>query len=289
MEPRLIGPVLVTVIWLCTICMADEGIIEKRPVWSCPQVTSDHSPIWCRCDLPHTLRCAGIGTNVDSIVTSLRHLPAHQSISLLDLSIQNLSRIAPSAFRSLDGLHGLVISSGQISHVAPDAFDGSLTALGLPNNQLMSVPTAALRSLVRLERLDLSNNYIGTIPDKLLSGMDQLRFLDLSGNRISTLAPRAFASGGSLRVLHLRSNLLTADQLTPIGPALRKLQELDLGYNRIKGHVTSVLLSGLDNLVTLDLTANNLTLLQRGVLSSLKRLKHLRLAHNQVNSKSNHS
>ena len=298
MERIPIAPVLVMLVWLSTASWVNTAHIPQNepqqqqqqqqqqqhqgPVWSCPQVTSDHSSIWCRCDLPHTLRCAGTGSSVETIVANLRHLPAHQSISLLDLSIQNLSRIAPSAFRSLDGLHGLVISSGQISQVAPDAFDTSLTALGLPNNQLVSVPSAALRSLVRLERLDLSNNRITAIPERMLSGMDQLRFLDLSGNLISNVAPEAFAPGGALRVLHLRSNLLSADQLTAIGSSLRRLQELDLGFNRIKGHVTSTFLAGLDNLVTLDLTANNLTLLERGVLSSLKRLKHLRLAHNQV-------
>lgn len=58
-------------------------------------------------------------------------------------------------------LHGLVVSSGDLRHVAPDAFSGlgsPLQALGLPNNLLDIVPTAALHYLQHLERLDLSHN-----------------------------------------------------------------------------------------------------------------------------------
>lgn len=58
-------------------------------------------------------------------------------------------------------LHGLVVSSGELRQVSPDAFTGlsaPLQALGLPNNLLDVVPSAALRSLSHLERLDLSHN-----------------------------------------------------------------------------------------------------------------------------------
>lgn len=58
-------------------------------------------------------------------------------------------------------LHGLVISSGEITEVHHTAFQGlasPLQALGLPNNKLTSVPTQALKSLPELDRLDLSSN-----------------------------------------------------------------------------------------------------------------------------------
>ncbi|EFX90283.1 hypothetical protein DAPPUDRAFT_20910, partial [Daphnia pulex] len=262
--------------------------------WTCPQVSdSSRSPglISCQCDLPHTLRCSGAAgqsqseTQVSFIIGALRALPLEQSVSLLDLSIQNFSRLGPYLFERVT-LHGLVISSGEIQDVSQQAFAGlaqSLTALGLPNNRLVSVPSEALGSLVHLERLDLSNNRIQSISGQPFAGLDRLRFLDLSGNALETIAPQVFAAPSGLRSLQLRSNLLEASQLVP--PALGglvRLQELDLGYNRLRGRLTSTFLQGLDNLLTLELTGNNLTLLKRGMLSGLKRLRTLRLARNQI-------
>lgn len=274
---------------------------RRRSEWSCPQVNnSSHSPgISCQCDLPHTLRCSGVigqtsgsssGSSeserqVASVIGALRALPREQSVSLLDLSIQNFSRLSPFLFERVT-LHGLVISSGEIQEVSTQAFAGlasSLTALGLPNNRLANVPSEAIRSLVHLERLDLSNNRIQSIAGQPFAGLDRLRFLDLSGNALETLAPEVFATASGLRSLQLRSNLLETSQLVaPALSGLKRLQELDLGYNRLRGRLTSTFLQGLDNLITLELTGNNLTLLKRGMLSGLKRLRTLRLARNQV-------
>ena len=271
---------------------------QRRSEWSCPQVNDAvRSPdVSCQCDLPHTLRCSTGQTaqsrssssterQVVAIVDSLRLLPPEQSVSLLDLSIQNVSRLSPFLFERVK-LSGLVISSGEIGDVSAEAFAGlasSLTALGLPNNRLASVPSEAIRLLVYLERLDLSNNRIQSISGEPFAGLDRLRFLDLSGNALETVAPEVFAAPSNLRSLQLRSNLLEVAQLNaPALSGLKKLQEIDLSYNRIRGRLTSSFLQDLDNLVSLELTGNNLTLLKRGMLSGLKRLRTLRLARNQV-------
>lgn len=283
----------------------DQSGRHRRSEWSCPEVNnSSHSPgISCQCDLPHTLRCSAVSgghtsgsssgsseseRQVASVIGALRALPREQSVSLLDLSIQNFSRLGPFLFERVT-LHGLVISSGEIQEVSAQAFAGlasSLTALGLPNNRLVNVPSEALRSLIHLERLDLSNNRIQSIAGQPFAGLDRLRFLDLSGNALETIAPTVFAAASGLRSLQLRSNLLETSQLVaPALSGLKKLQELDLGYNRLRGRLTSTFLQGLDNLITLELTGNNLTLLKRGMLSGLKRLRTLRLARNQVKLK----
>lgn len=261
---------------------------NRRSEWSCPPVSGPGSRISCQCDLPHTLRCAGQAGSPEDVVTivsGLRSLPEEHSVSLLDLSIQNLSQLSPLLFERVT-LHGLVISSGEIRDVSPGAFIGlgsALTALGLPNNRLTAVPSDALRPLVHLERLDLSNNRIKSISGRPFEGLKALRFLDLSGNGLETIAPEVFASPSGLRVLNLRSNLLDASQLSANAlTGLKKLQEIDLSYNRLRGRLTSSFLEGLESLVSLELTANNFTLLKRGMLSGLKRLRTLRLAHNQV-------
>ena len=63
-------------------------------------------------------------------------------------------------------LHGLVVSSGEIRQVSEKAFSGlagPLQALGLPNNKLQNVPTAALSVLPALDRLDLSHNHLESL------------------------------------------------------------------------------------------------------------------------------
>lgn len=267
---------------------------HRRAGWSCPTISSrePHSPS-CQCDLAHTLRCTspspsdGAERQVAAILDTLRLEPKERFVSLLDLSIENLARLTPFAFDGVP-LHGLVVS-GAVAEVAPDAFAGlgpSLTALGLPNNRLTSVPRLA--SLRRLERLDLSNNRIRSIDADALLGLERLRYLDVSGNGLETLGPGAFRPVPSLRTLHLGHNRLDAARLDAgLGVGLAKLQELDLSANGLRGRLTAVFLQGLDSLVTLDLSANNFTLLKRGMLAGLKRLRNLRLARNQVTTSSN--
>ncbi len=75
--------------------------------WTCPRVEvrsgDDVSPaIGCRCDLAHTLRCTGAALaewrDIESIVAALRRLPQSQSVSLLDISVRNLSRVVGQGF-----------------------------------------------------------------------------------------------------------------------------------------------------------------------------------------------
>lgn len=263
--------------------------------WTCPRVEvrsgDDVSPaIGCRCDLAHTLRCTGAALaewrDIESIVAALRRLPQSQSVSLLDISVRNLSRVVGQGFFDQVSLHGLVISSGELVEVSDDALAGlasSLTALGLPNNRLSHVPLGALLPLVHLERLDLSNNRIHIVTSHSFEGLESLRFLDLSGNQMATIEPGAFTWLVNLRTLHLRSNSLATSQLTPASlRGLQRLQELDVSYNRLQGRLTAAFLQGLEGLKTLDLGVNNVTLLKRGMLSDLKRLTSLRLSYNQI-------
>ncbi|KAL4719364.1 hypothetical protein ACJJTC_010723, partial [Scirpophaga incertulas] len=89
----------------------------------------------------------------------------NNGVSLLDCALRGVSALTTASVAELAGvgIHGLVISSGDIRRVQQGAFNSvseKLMALGLPNNQLPSVPTEALTQLWNLDRLDLSNNKI---------------------------------------------------------------------------------------------------------------------------------
>lgn len=99
------------------------------------------------------------------IAGALRGLMPPAAVSLLDCTVQNVS-VLPELLLEGVVLHGLVVSSGEIHHVSELAFSGlagPLQALGLPNNKLQTVPTAALLALPALDRLDLSHNHLETL------------------------------------------------------------------------------------------------------------------------------
>ena len=99
------------------------------------------------------------------IADALRGLVPPAAVSLLDCTVQNVS-VLPVPLLEGVILHGLVVSSGEIRHVSERTFAGlagPLQALGLPNNKLQTVPTAALSVLPALDRLDLSHNHLETL------------------------------------------------------------------------------------------------------------------------------
>jgi Leucine-rich repeat (LRR) protein len=104
-----------------------------------------------------------VGSQV--IAGALRGLEPPAAVSLLDCTVQNVSSLPETLLQGVI-LHGLVVSSGEIHHVSGRAFSGlagPLQALGLPNNKLQTVPTAALSALPTLDRLDLSHNHLETL------------------------------------------------------------------------------------------------------------------------------
>lgn len=130
--------------------------------WRCPEIAQQPA-VECSCDMPHTLRCNGDRPEAMQIIgRKLRSLPPVASVSLLDCTVQNVSALPGPLFEGV-ALHGLVVSSGAIKDVHKHAFMGlasPLQALGLPNNQLSTIPTAALAALPTLDRLDLSHNLL---------------------------------------------------------------------------------------------------------------------------------
>lgn len=130
--------------------------------WRCPEIAQQPA-VECSCDMPHTLRCNGDRAEAMQIIgRKLRSLPPRASVSLLDCTVQNVSAL-PGPLLEGVALHGLVVSSGEIKDVHKHAFMGlasPLQALGLPNNQLSTVPTAAFAALPALDRLDLSHNLL---------------------------------------------------------------------------------------------------------------------------------
>lgn len=171
-----------------------------------------------------------------------------------------LRKIEPY-FLQATGLYKIHISDNPITDIPEHAFSGlerSLWELILHNNQLIEIPTRAIKQLRKLKLLDLSGNEISSILSDSWRGLeDSLQTLNLAENSISSLPPDSFSSlknldtidlsgnnlveiesdvfrdgMGRLTRVYLSDNLLTDIPYQPVSP-LKMLRILDLSNNRI--------------------------------------------------------
>ncbi|XP_063985255.1 leucine-rich repeat-containing protein 15 [Diachasmimorpha longicaudata] len=260
--------------------------ITEAP-WECPNITK--ARVECSCDFPHTLRCTGDRTALEIIGEHLRS-SREGIISLLDVTVTGISTL-PSRFLEGVALHGLVISTGELRRVNENAFTAlvrPLQALGLPNNLLEAVPTAALTHLQGLERLDLSRNKLKTLEAQSFKGQSSLTYLDLCDNLLSQLSPQAFVPLKILRSLKMRGNRLSVSALSALR-GLKHLEELDLSRNLLIGPLGPNLLPSMPRLRVLTLSENELGTVKQGALGGLRNLTYLSLSHNQIDVLEDHA
>uniref|UniRef100_A0A1B6CMM5 LRRCT domain-containing protein n=2 Tax=Clastoptera arizonana TaxID=38151 RepID=A0A1B6CMM5_9HEMI len=270
--------------WILFLFLVSAEDLDEG--WRCPDILG----VSCSCDLPHTLRCTGDRNALSTIANVLKDLSPATAVSLLDCSLQNVSVLSGKLLQGV-ALHGLVVSSGEIRQVSADAFLGlstPLQALGLPNNQLESVPTSALSHLHTLDRLDLSHNRLHRIENTSFEGLTSLTFLDLSENIISWISADAFMPVPMLHTLRLQGNRVSVGVVSMLR-GLRNLQELDLSGNSLAGPLDPSTLPRLPNLRLLSVAHNQLSSVTRGALAGLDKLTSLSLHHNQIDVLEDHA
>ncbi|XP_066597209.1 carboxypeptidase N subunit 2-like [Prorops nasuta] len=276
--------------WQSALVPLVLAIIMRKQVaaaWECPKIT--RTGMECSCDFPHTLRCTGDATAIEAIGEHLRN-SRKGTISVLDLTVTGISYL-PGGFLEKVSLLGLVFSSGELKRVDGSAFDSlarPLQALGLPNNLLEVVPTAAFGNLLELEQLDLSRNKLRTLQANSFKGLSNLTNLDLSENLLTQMSPQAFASLTALRVLGMRGNRLSISALSALR-GLRNLEELDLSSNLLLGPLGPNFLARMPKLHSLSVSDNKIVNVSQGALVGLKSLTYLDLSHNQIDVLEDHS
>lgn len=269
------------------------NIILPHPDWYCPKITSkpkSSSSFSCSCDFPHTLRCDGFLDHshprppLNRITNILKKLPNDSFVSLLDLSLQNLTSLPPKLFSGL-GLSGLVISTGRLSKVPGKAFVGleqSLTALALPNNRLKEVPAQSLMILDILEQLDLSSNTINAVNS--LPSLTSLEHLDMSRNYITDIAAGVFQTLPNLKELLLSENSLQSSKISHYNlQHLSYMEKLSLASNNLTGTIKVPFFDLFPpNLKNLDLSFNQISGIEMNTFLQLPSLRNLNLQGNQI-------
>jgi len=183
-----------------------------------------------------------------------------RNLSELDLSYCRFNGTLPNSLSNLTQLSYLHLSYNNFTGQMP-SFDMAekLTYLLLSNNGLSgAIPSSHFEGLNNLIYIDLSYNSIsGSIPSSLFT-LPQLEEIRLSHNQFGQLDEFTDMSSSKLNFLDLSSNNLLGSFPASIYQLCR-LSILILSSNKLNGTMHLNKLSELRNLITLDLSYNNLS------------------------------
>ncbi|XP_012251936.2 leucine-rich repeat and fibronectin type III domain-containing protein 1-like protein [Athalia rosae] len=201
-----------------------------------------------------------------------RTIENFQNLTVLDLSMNKITRVADDAFAKLR-LITLKLSDNEVT-ISPGAFHGldkTLKNLNLKGTRQKKVPEA-LRGLKTLAFLDLSYNSLRELPGsagtQAFDGLDRLTGLNLERNFIQNIEADAFYGvKNTLSSLSLLSNLIPDFPTTAIN-SVRDLKVLDIGFNLITELPTNAF-QGNPSLTLLAIDGNPLTTVPEAALIHL--------------------
>lgn len=252
----------------------DDFFAKLRPVSKClsfanqPNIVSPSVAKWADLSELSLDKCGSVDFSwLPSMLTDLAVLRTTVQMWRHTCEMRSLARL--SLVQTY--LEGMLPT--QVSNLS------NLTELRLRNNFLSNEIPSELFSLVKLESLDLSYNYIEGGISKEIRNLTQLRKLDLESNLLSKSIPTEIGKLSLLSDLCLGLNSLTGDIPTEVGN-LSCLCVFTAFGNRLGGLPTQIGL--LQNLVTLDLSDNNLHRAIPSELGWLHRARFIALSRNYL-------
>lgn len=255
---------------------------QSGPPQTCPPV-ADINP--CQCQVKKNgLDILCEATDVQHITRAMSALKGKNPIIFyLKLRHNNLPKLQGFVFLSLDIRHLTIHNSSlaAIEETSLSSLGRGLTQLDVSQNQLMTVPSAALKNLHHLLILNLNHNRISAIHNRAFEGLDTLEILTIYENKLSSIEPDAFRGlDKKLKRLNLGGNELTAVPQKALA-ILDMLRKLELQENRLKT-IKEGDFEGLQNLDSLILAHNQLTEVPARVFSHLILLNSLELEGNSI-------
>uniref|UniRef100_T1KM82 G-protein coupled receptors family 1 profile domain-containing protein n=1 Tax=Tetranychus urticae TaxID=32264 RepID=T1KM82_TETUR len=182
----------------------------------------------------------------------------------------------------------------------PSNLSTTITVLNLDNGKIDSIDSQVIAKYFNLTTVSLKNNRLTTIKSDSFSSLIQLKRLYLIGNEINHIDQDAFQKLINLKFLELHTNRLENIDAAQLFKGLTKLETLYLEFNQLKSvgkfpHLDSDLSNNqlteiqdifrnLVSLKVLNLSSNKLKRLPADAFHYNKRLIHLEVALNSIES-----
>lgn len=186
---------------------------------------------------------------------------------------ENLLRLNVSS-NQFDALADLVGAS-----VAKCPLD-KLTSLTMSHNKLQSVNATDFTFAKNLQDVDLSFNLISRVESGVFKDLVSLKTINLADNHISFVPPSSWPNSTQLRELYLQGNRI---ERLPDLSGMPQIVVVNLSRNAITS-VGQNAFADLFELVALDLSHNRIAKLSDESFVGLKSLQILTLAHNRIQS-----
>ncbi|XP_019628159.1 PREDICTED: toll-like receptor 13 [Branchiostoma belcheri] len=200
-------------------------------------------------------------------------------------TVPTLAQIQDGALSRLKSIKKLDLSGIKIGtrqdfrrHLS-ELKNGTVTSLYLVHVSLGTPEKETLDCLPKsLETLNLEDNEIRMLKNDIFAGLPNLKELAFGLNPISTIENKAFDGLEKLEVLDLILNDLTFLNQEVFLPISLTLQKLDLGGNDLR--VQPGNFQELQNLESLNLENNGITILKHSHFQGLRNLKELNIDDN---------
>ncbi|XP_055904656.1 protein slit isoform X2 [Eupeodes corollae] len=176
---------------------------------------TENAPMECGAasSCPHPCRCA------DGVVNcrekSLTNVPNSLPDDTTELRLEQnyITELPPKAFANFRRLRRIDLSNNNISRIAHDALSGlkALTTLVLYGNKIKDLPSGVFKGLSSLQLLLLNANEISCIRKDAFKDLHSLTLLSLYDNNIQSLANGTFDSIKNIKTLHLARNPFICD------------------------------------------------------------------------------
>ncbi|XP_023216187.1 decorin-like [Centruroides sculpturatus] len=175
-----------------------------------------------------------------------------ENLERLSLTDNLITKIEKGSFVRLPKLRDLFLDGNQIVTIQSGSFEGlsGLVDMILSSNNLTRLEEGTFKGLTRLDFLDLFRNQITELPENAFLPLSNLSRLDLSRNRISSIHPSSFRGLNHLTVLLLNYNKLQTLPNRLFMP-VPQLRQIGLDFNLLHG-LSPYLLSYLDRRLERD-------------------------------------
>ncbi|XP_051566794.1 leucine-rich repeat-containing protein 4C-like [Myxocyprinus asiaticus] len=232
---------------------------------------------------PSVCSCSNQFSKVICTRRGLKDVPDGISTNTRYLNLQDnqIQVIKVDSFKHLRHLEILQLSRNHVRNIEIGAFNGltSLNTLELFDNRLTTIPNGAFEYLSKLKELWLRNNPIESIPSDAFSRLPSLRRLDLGElKRLSYISSGAFQGLSNLRYLNL--GMCNLKEVPNIQPLIR-LDELEMSGNQLTVIQPSSF-KGLIHLQKLWMMHAQVQTIERNSFDDLQSLRELNLAHNNL-------